>query len=221
MKSGTLLAIVLLALLLQGCYLGPTILEEVKVSRPSASTSGKTLIASRIMTSQRTVETQTGGAGVTRILETATVNDAAPDLADRLSERGITIHYRAGFARSSLEEDQLLLTGKILPGTPNPLFNGGGARVTSSWVHLITGIAALYILPFPIPIFTYLEVEYDVRLLDSEGVMVARASGRTLLSFRHHVTLSAFNWRGDPELYKRGMPAFLDALADELAEKLR
>ena len=53
-----------------------------------------------------------------------------------------------------------------------------------------------------------------------EGVMVARASGRTLLSFRHHVTIPALSWRGDAELYKRGVPVFLDALADELSKKL-
>ena len=106
------------------------------------------------------------------------MKDAAPDLVDRLNERGVATQYRADFDQDDLRRSQL-------------------------------------------PIFSYLEVEYDVRVLDSEGTMVSRASGSTVLSFRHHLTIAAFNWRGDPELYKRGMPVFLDALADELSTKLR
>lgn len=221
MRITAMLAWALVALCVQGCYIGPTFLDEVEVSPPTASVDGKTFIASRVMTSERTVETRLASPGLQEILETATVKDAGPDLADQLNLRGLSVQYRSGLRQEDLREDQLLITGNIVPRTPNPLFTGTGLQITSSLTHLITAVAVLYLLPFPIPIFTYLEVDYDVRVIDHEGLVIVRANGTTRLSFRHHMTIPAFSWRGDAELYQSGMPKFMELLADEMSKRLK
>jgi hypothetical protein len=214
MKTSLVTLVLFLSILtIAGCMLGPDIVPSIDVPPNPGLLKGKKIIVSGFVKSYRDVSI-TRSIEISRMLESARVQDISLIVANHLTSKGIVAEARSGFSPEQLEGEQLLLRGAAISAPLNKT-NIPGFLLSCCSLFMVG-----MILPNPFPMYSGSDFYYRLEVVGPKGrILLQTGDMHAEISYRsHHMFAVAFGGgsRARETSAAIGEEEFLDKIAEKL-----